>query len=308
MSKALIRPAMLFFPFIVGFCFPQIAVLNEPPISIIRYMLIAMVFLSSLQAETAEFAIRKEHFAVMILNIVIGFGGFLLCRMLFPNKLFWAQAVFFCGIMPTATAAPVVVSFLGGSIGFAVTGFLLGNIIVPIVTVFLLPEVCGEGGAEFLIKVFSTIIITVFLPLVLARCVRRLTDLSAKCKSILKNISFTLWSMLLAITSAIATNFFAGREGSLRSVAVCALISLLVCIVNFAAGYIFAPGKKFRRECSQICGQKNTTLGIYLALTFCDVRTAFATVFYVLWHNLYNAAQLFIHERQNSVGKPDDPD
>ena len=303
MSKALIRPAMLFIPFVIGYFFPGLAVLSDKPFFIVRYLLIAMVFLSSLQAETAEFAIRKEHFCVMGLNILIGFGGFLLCRALFPDKLLWAQALFFCGIMPTATAAPVVVSFLGGSIGFAVTGFLIGNILVPLATVFLLPEVCGEGGSDFLIKVFSSIVITVFLPLSAARVVRRLTGLSEKGKAIMKNISFFLWSFLLVITSAIGTRFFTEKGGSLQSVAMCAVISLLVCIVNFAAGYFLMPGKKYRRESSQICGQKNTTLGIYLALTFCDVRTAFAVVFYVLWHNLYNAGQLFIHERKNGARK-----
>ena len=75
------------------------------------------------------------------------------------------------------------------------------------------------------------------------------------------------------------------------------VISLILCIANFAVGRLIG-GRNFSRECSQLLGQKNTSLGMYLALCYADVIVAFGPVFYVLWHNAWNAIQLYCYERR----------
>ncbi len=52
-------------------------------------------------------------------------------------------------------------------------------------------------------------------------------------------------------------------------------------------------GRTRAAECSQALGQKNTTLSIYLALTYASPIAALGPTFYVLWHNLWNAWQLY---------------
>ena len=70
-----------------------------------------------------------------------------------------------------------------------------------------------------------------------------------------------------------------------------AVVSLLICIVNFAGGRMIG-GKKFFRESSQVLGQKNTTLTIFLAITYANPLIALGPTFYVIWHNGWNAWQL----------------
>jgi BASS family bile acid:Na+ symporter len=69
------------------------------------------------------------------------------------------------------------------------------------------------------------------------------------------------------------------------------VVSLLVCIANFALGRLIG-GKEFHREASQTLGQKNTAYTIYLALTYANPLIALGPTFYVIWHNLWNSWQL----------------
>ena len=72
---------------------------------------------------------------------------------------------------------------------------------------------------------------------------------------------------------------------------VLALLSAAICFVNFYFGR-FIGGRRYRREASQVLGQKNTTLTIFLALTYANPLVALGPTFYVIWHNAWNACQL----------------
>ena len=75
------------------------------------------------------------------------------------------------------------------------------------------------------------------------------------------------------------------------------LIAMVICTLNFTLGYYLGE-KGLRREASQSLGQKNTTLTIYLALVYASPLAAMGVISYVLWHNSYNAIQLFLVDRK----------
>ena len=79
-------------------------------------------------------------------------------------------------------------------------------------------------------------------------------------------------------------------------------LSAGICAVNFTLGY-FLGGRGLRRESSQSLGQKNTMFTLSLAMTFSGPLAALGPTFYVLWHNLWNALQLFLHDRRKN-GNP----
>ena len=74
-----------------------------------------------------------------------------------------------------------------------------------------------------------------------------------------------------------------------------AVVSLVLCIGNFYFGKYLSP-KRFRRETSQLLGQKNTTFTMYLALTYAGPLVAMGPIFYVLWHNTWNAYQMYQYD------------
>jgi len=68
-------------------------------------------------------------------------------------------------------------------------------------------------------------------------------------------------------------------------------IAAVICLINFNLGRILG-GKEFSLEMSQTLGQKNTTLVIWISLTYFSPLIALGPIFYLIWHNLYNSYQL----------------
>jgi BASS family bile acid:Na+ symporter len=84
---------------------------------------------------------------------------------------------------------------------------------------------------------------------------------------------------------------------SLATVIAVALISLVLCILNFAVGALLG-GDHFRQESSQSLGQKNNSFVIWIALTFINPLVAMGPTFYILYHNIYNSWQIYRFERR----------
>ena len=307
MLKVFLRPAMIFIPFLLGICFPQAHVLNEAPFYIVKWFLCTMVFMACLQLDFKQLKPRKEHVIILLLNLAMGIVPYLLLKFFFPAQPVYAVTAFFVGITPTATAAPVVVSFLNGRTGFALTGFTITNLFIARALIFLLPMVTGTVTFDFAFNVARTLVQVIGIPFLIAMAVRKIfpeaKNLPKKCKL----FTFSLWSFCLFILAAIARNHFIENPGeSVGKVLLIGLISLVICACNFFFGRIFSR-KKFARESSQILGQKNTTLTLYLALHYAGPLVALGTIFYILWHNTWNAWQMYDYDKRKLLKKSSSP-
>ena len=292
MWKNFIRPAMIFVPLSLGALCPAAHSLHF----LIRWMLVAMLFMVFLRTRLGELKPRLSHLRLFAANVLIGAGAYAVCRWSGMGDVL-AQSAFFVGITPTATAAAVVMGFLGGNVGYVACAFVATNLGVSLLLPLLLPWVCGDVSWDFIVKVAETLCIVMGLPFVLASVVRRVHPKAAEWPQKLSTATFGLWSAMLFIIAADASAFFHAHPGqSLVTVGLIALISLAICIANFALGY-FLGERGLKREASQSLGQKNTTLTIYLASVYAGPLAAMGPVFYVLWHNSCNAIQMFLHDR-----------
>ncbi len=298
MLKTLLRPAMIFIPFLAGFLFPQAHILNEAPVHFISWSLMTMLFLSCLQLRFSELKPRREHWIILALNLLMGIVPYFLFRIFLPESPEYAQIAFFVGITPTATAAPVVVAFLNGRIGFALTGFTITNVFIALSLPGLLPLVTGNFSLAFIGDAGLTLFRIIVLPFLCAVLVRKICpavqNLPKKCKL----FTFSLWSMNLFVIAASTRQYFMTNPGEHpRKLVFAALISLVLCIVSFLAGQLFSR-HRFCRESSQILGQKNTMLSMYLALHYASSLVAMGPIFYILWHNSWNAIQMYRYDRR----------
>ena len=296
--KKLIRPLMLVVPLIAGCFVPEAKQLAAAPVNFIRWALFVMIFLNLLQVKFADLKPCREHFLVLAVNILMGVVPFFLLRLIFPDNLILAQSAFFTGIAPTAAAAAVIISLLDGKVGFAVTGFVITNIGISCALTGLLPVVTGNISWHFFLDVLYSLATVIGVPFILARITRKIFPKILDLMGILKNISLVLWSMSLFIMAAIARSFYDKNAGdSLPLILEMMVISLIICIANFSIGRLLS--KKFRHESSQILGQKNTTFVLFAALEYASGAAALGTIFYVLFHNLWNSIQLFLHKRDS---------
>ena len=292
MWKTLIRPAMIFIPLGLGVFFPGAGAYSF----LIRYLLMVMLFMVFLKLDLRQLAFRRSHFLLFGANLLIGVGAYLIVRAAAGDGPL-PQAAFFTGITPTATAAAVVMGFLGGNVGYVITAFVLTNVGMALLLPWLLGWVCGNTSFGFILNVGENLFFLLVIPAAVAFVVRKFHPAAEKWPSRFATASFGLWSACLFIIAASASANFRANPGiSPWIIGKTALIALVLCVLNFSAGY-FLGEKGLRHEASQSLGQKNTTLTIYLALVYAGPLAAFGVISYVLWHNSYNAVQLFLTDR-----------
>jgi BASS family bile acid:Na+ symporter len=295
--KTLIRPAMLIVPLGIGFCLPGVRELAAPPWNMLRWTLCLMIFINVLQIKFADLKPHREHFYLLLTNILVGTGSFFLLKYLYPASVVPAQAAFFAGIAPTAASAAVIISLLNGRVGFAVTAFVISNIGIACALVFLLPLITGNFSVAFFYDVLKSLTLVIALPLLLAQVVQRVFPRLLDHMKFLKNLSLCFWSFSLFIMGGIARGYFdASAENAGMMIWVTCGISLALCVLNFLGGRLLS--RRFSRETSQLLGQKNTSFAIFIALEYASGVAALSTIFYVLFHNLWNSCQLFIQQNR----------
>ncbi len=303
MLKVLIRPAMIFIPFVLGIILQSIFRFTwsfkgvDISVWFIRISLMLMFFQICVQINLSKLKPHIEHFKILILNILMGLVPYFIFHELGYETL--ALATFFVGITTTANAAPVVMGFLDGKVEFVLTGFAITNIFIDIILIALLPFIAGNGSFDFALKVMLQLLMLVGIPILLASFVRKFYKNARNVALRFRMFNFGLWCSTLFVIASSATEFFESKPDiPLTTALEIALISLIICTLNFWLGRI-SSSKKFAREASQTLGQKNTTLTIFLALVFGGENAALVALgptFYVLWHNMYNALQMYFYD------------
>ena len=263
---------------------------------LIRWLIMGMLFLVFLQTRFSQDAFQRSHAVLFIANLAMGFAAWGMGWLLGGRDV--ALAAFFIGITPTATAAPVVVSFLRGRADYAIAAFLLTNLGIAALFPFLLPPVLGHAAPGIFMHVAGSVGVLVFIPLLLAWTLRQLHPAAMEWPKKLRNVSFGMWLLALFLIVANAS-FFLHEQEKLpqKEFLLIALLGAGICACNFALGAKIG-GKEFAREASQSLGQKNTTLTIYLAMSYASPLVALGPTCYVIWHNLWNSWQLHRANRE----------
>lgn len=302
--KVFLRPAMIVVPFLAGILFQMLTHFKwrtDSGINLsmwcIRLSLMVIFFFVILKIDFRKLKPQAEHFKIVVSNLLLGLLPYFILERLGYREL--ALAAFFVGITPTANAAPVVMDFLGGKVEFVLTGFVLTNIFICLALTGLIPLATGNFDKQFIFAVAQQIVLLLGVPVICALLTKFICGKLNKAVPKMPSLaSFSIWSFTLFVISAQSTLFFQTHpEMSLRTTLWIALVSFLLCALNFTLGK-FIGGREFRRESSQTLGQKNTTLTIFLALSFGTPESALGPVFYVLWHNLWNAFQMFRYDNK----------
>ena len=227
---------------------------------------------------------------LLAVNVGLGFAGWAAGWLIGGREI--ALAAFFCGITPTATAAPVIISFLRGRVEYVVAAFLVTNLAIAALIPLLLPLVLGRATPEAFVHVSGSVGLVVFVPLVVAWIVRLIHPAASEWPARFRNLSFALWVTAMFLITSNASHFLREEVDAANGVLVrIALASLLVCAAGFGLGRLIG-GRDFAREASQSLGQKNTAFTIYLALAYASPVVALGPTCYVIWHNLWNSWQL----------------
>jgi bile acid:Na+ symporter, BASS family len=276
---------------VLGILFPQLSALSF----LIQYLLMAMLFFAFLDIEIQPRSFQRRILWVLLANILVAFAAYWLIR---PFDFNLALTAFITGIAPTATAAPVIIGFLQGEVEYVVGAVLVSNVTMSLLLPVALPFVVGDVVKISIWEVLKPVLVTMFVPLILARLSRLLPQRAQATIRRGKAFSFTFWLMALLISTAKASDFLRSDvSASASAVMPIALVSLALCVINFSVGALLG-GKRFHQESSQSLGQKNNAFVIWVALTFLNPLVAMGPTFYILYHNLYNSWQIYRFEKR----------
>jgi len=280
----------LLFMMLLGWLVPQAHVFSF----LIQYLLMAMLFFAFLDIKLKPQGFQKSVLWVLLANIAVAFIGY---AVLSQFNLMLALAAFMTGIAPTAIAAPVIIGFIQGEVEYVVASVLLTNLASAFIVPLALPSLLGTVIQISVWEVLQPVLVVMFVPLLLAQLVTRLPEHTQNIIRKGKITSFPLWLVNLFFISAKAADFLRHDDtDSLSTLGIIALVSLIICIVNFGVGALLG-GREHWQEASQALGQKNLSFVVWIALAFINPLVAMGPTFYILYHHLYNSWLIYQFEK-----------
>jgi BASS family bile acid:Na+ symporter len=307
-SPAFRRPLALFAAAAAGCLLPGLHAVA----GVIPYCVAFMLLSVFLRMEPSFRVLHRSHAYAGAFNLL--FAGALWWGFRRLGSAQWAATAFFVAITPTATAAPVIVSMIGGDIAYATTMFIVSNLLVSAALPFLVPHVVagittGEVSvsARLVWDVARRVLVITIVPFLVASVCRRIDTVRAeRAGERTSGLVFYVWAFVVALVVAQARDYLGGRlAGELPTVLLTALLSLAICAVNFAVGH-WLGSPDFALECSQTLGQKNTSFTVYFAGIYANPMVALGPAFYILWHNLWNAVQLYRYGAEAAASASED--
>lgn len=282
------------------------------------YLIFMMLFITYCRLEPKEFKPQMSQLTLLALQMVLSTVVYLV---LLPAHHTVAEGVFICVFIPTATAAPVITSMLGGSISYVATYSLICNTFVAVVGSVVL-AIVGDfhtmGFMESTLHIMKRVFPLLLLPIVAALSLRYLWPSAHRAVAKSQQLSFYMWviALLLIVGSCVSFVILHWEENEPGTLIWLVLGSLGVCLIQFVVGrrlgaWLGRRAQKrgecvendLRVSCAQSLMQKNTVLAVWLAMAYMTPLASVGPASYIAWQNIVNSWQLFRHESNNIKNK-----
>ena len=290
------------------------------------WLIFFMLFFTFCKVNPKDLRLHKWHWVVLFLQIALSLAAYAITYLLTGSR-FMAQGLMLCFVMPTATAAPIIAGKMGGSIQNLTTFTLLSNFATAIIVPVLFPLV--NPLAEKAFWPAFTLIISHISPLLLgpffgAWLLRIGYQWKTKKEFVLPRsiapMPFYLWvCSIVVLTATVTETVIDNFAAQIFNMLILLVLSFFACLLQFGLGkligyYLPAPskGKDYQDvlinpaaapktmegvssiTAGQAFGQKNTSLGVWMAQTYLHPLAALGAAAYIIWQNLFNSVQLFV--------------
>ena len=285
-----------------------------------------MLFFTFCKVNPLDLRLHKWHWVVLVSQLVFSFGTYAGILHFTGNPIL-AQGLLMCFIMPTATAAPIIAGKMGGSIQNLTTFTLLSNfataIIVPATFPLIYPAADMSFWPAFLL-ILRRIAPLLLGPFFAAWMVRLIYSWRTKKEFVLPVkiavVPFYLWVCSIIVLSSVVTEtVISNFHYQISNILILLVSSFFICLLQFGLGKLIgywlpAPSKGRDYQdvlinpaaapktmagvssitAGQAFGQKNTSLGVWMANTFLDPMSSLGAAAYIVWQNLFNSIQLMV--------------
>jgi len=152
-------------------------------------------------------------------------------------------------------------------------------------------------------SLFSNILMKIvpilICPFILAAIIKQFPKIHYKIRSY-SDLAFYIWAAALIIVIAKIVKYFVEEDHNEIITIMLCIGALVACLAQFFIGKII--GKKYGNTIAagQSLGQKNTVLAIWLGNVYFNPIVAVGAGAYVIWQNVFNSIQIYLHDRKNN--------
>lgn len=291
----LIKPWMMPIAIVTGMIFHNYM---EDVAFLTPWLIFVMLLVTFCKVRLNEFRFTSLSGYLILVQMVGAVGVYWALR---PISEDLAQGAFICVFCPTATAAPVITGMLGGSVARVATYSIICNSTVAILAPALFAWL-GQGDIDFanaMIVIARRVVPLILAPLAVAIMLQRFVPRLHSTLASHQSLSFYLWAVSLIIVVGRAVSFIMKEPASaVPEMIWLSVISLAVCVAQFVVGRIIGRRCGDRIAGAQGLAQKNTVIGIWMALTWLNPIASVAPAAYVVWQNTINSLQLYFKQRK----------
>lgn len=262
-----------------------------------RLVIAVLLFFQFVKISPHDLKISRWHWGALAIQV----GVFLLLAALVrfgrmgSGAKMLSECLMLCFICPTASAAGVITDKLGGNLAGTVTYLVMINVAATLLIPLVIPMVNPSADMGFwayvghiALKVFPVLV----LPGLLAWLIRYTTHGLQRRLMRWAGNSFYVWGVGLTFAMILATRALVMSGLGLIPVLGIVAVSLLACILQFAAGRAMGAKGTESITAGQTLGQKNTGFLIWLGYNYMTPVTSVAGGLYAIWQNLFNSWEL----------------
>ncbi len=234
-------------------------------------------------------------------QIIFSLAGYYLILRLSSNPIL-AEGVLIGILCPVAASVSVVSCELGAKRETVVSYTVVGNLLVALVAPAVFSVIGVQQDMPFwtsflliLRKISTVLALPYIIALLLQAFLPKVNDTLAR----FKGISFYLWALALLLTLGKTMDYIAlQHQGNELIILWLAVISLVLCIFQFAFGKFLGHHFGDTIAGGQLMAQKNSAIGIWMAGLYLHPLTSVVLAFYSIWTNLFNSWQLWYYPRK----------
>ncbi len=258
-----------------------------------------MLFLQLNVVAPSDLKFHKWHFELIAVQAVL-FAAFAFIATGLPDGggRILTECAMLCFICPTAAAAGVITSKIGGSLPgimtYTVLADLLASILIPLMIPLVHPTV-EVGFFSYFFAIIRRVFSILVLPCLLAWFIRYFFPGLQRWLARYAGWAFYVWGLGLVLAISLATGALVTSGIGFAVVLGIAAVSLVCCLFQFWMGRRVARhyGRVESITAGQALGQKNTGFIIWLGFNYMTPVTSVAGGLYAIWHNLVNSYELY---------------
>lgn len=290
------------------------------------WLIFFMLFFTFCKVNPLDLRLHKWHWAVLAAQLFFAFTSYLALLHWTGDKIL-AQGILMCFIMPTATAAPIIAGKMGGSIQNLTTFTLLSNFATAIIVPATFPLINPAANMTFFpafLLILSRVAPLLLGPFFSAWLLRLAYKWKTRKEFVLPVkiavVPFYLWvASIVVLTSVVTETVIANFQSQISNILILLVLSFFACLLQFGLGKLIgyklpavskgtdyqdvlinpaaAPktmGGVSSITAGQAFGQKNTSLGVWMANTYLDPLASLGAAAYIIWQNIFNSVQLMV--------------